>query len=265
MFGPAVIEAARRHAIAEYPREACGVVCGGAYIPCANAHAKPAEHFQISADEMAAAWSRGLQAVVHSHPTKPELVPFGPIPSEHDMRQQIAHAVPFGIIATDGKIASEPIWFGDQCPIPPLRGRGFRHGVTDCCSLIRDYYRLERDVTFMEGPRDWEWWLPGKDAEGNPIEPKNLYLECYETAGFVRIDGSERQPGDVVLIEICTGELRRAGMKPGTPNHGAVYLGRDIMLHHLTARHPVDPTRLSCEAPIGVWRNHIHSWLRYRG
>ena len=257
---PRVVAAMQRHAIESYPRESCGLLIDGVYMPCANIHPTPEKDFQIDATTWNASFLAGqVQALVHSHPGGPDH------PTKTDMEQQIATALPWGILCTDGQVAGKPFWFGDQAPVPPLDKRSFRHGVTDCYALIRDWYRLRRGVTLQDFPRDWEWWLPQRKEDGTLGEPLNLYKDGFAAAGFVEISGEERREGDVFLAEIRTRDMERAGMKPGTPNHGGIYLGRDLALHHLTARMPVDPTRLAEETPIGRYRNHITYWLRYVG
>ncbi|KQP55052.1 hypothetical protein [Methylobacterium sp. Leaf108] len=48
MMSPAILADAQRHARAEYPCEACGLVVGGAYQPCRNEAADPLQDFAIS-------------------------------------------------------------------------------------------------------------------------------------------------------------------------------------------------------------------------
>ena len=50
-------------------------------------------------------------------------------------------------------------------------------GVSDCYSLIRDWYRTERGIALPEFPRDWEWWEYGGD----------LYAMGFAEAGFVKL------------------------------------------------------------------------------
>jgi proteasome lid subunit RPN8/RPN11 len=260
MFERPIIEAIRQHAIAAFPREACGYVAGGTYVPCENFHPQPEKHFAIALKDIAEARGLGLQAIVHSHPGGPDC------PSSDDMAEQVAQAVPFGIVSTDGKAATVPFWFGDQAPIPPLLNRTFRHGVTDCLSLIRDIYRLPRQeveaqlgikdwpadgAAIPEFPRDWEWWTETGDK--NP----NFYQACFEAAGFVEVDDGPRT-GDV---------FRLRTPKSAVANHAGIYVGRGLAIHHLTSRLPVDRTRLAKRDPIGKWSNMIreYRWLRYRG
>ena len=226
------------HAIADYPNEACGLIVDGDYRAMENIADEPTEHFRMrSKDWLSAAQAGDIGAVVHSHPDGPDC------PSAEDMRRQIATGVPWGIVSCNGSGALAPFWWGMNA-IPPLIGRGFRHGVTDCYALIRDYFRAERGVVLPEFPRDWEWWCEGAD----------LYSEGFPKAGFRRLeDGEAAAPGDVFLAQV----------RAEVPNHGGVLLDGGLALHHLTARLPVDATRLSRREPVDRWRKFITHWLRY--
>jgi len=67
------LQAIQAHAVAEYPRECCGLVvataAGEQYLPCRNTAETPSEHFRLPAEDYADAEDQGeLLAVVHSHP-----------------------------------------------------------------------------------------------------------------------------------------------------------------------------------------------------
>lgn len=97
----------------------------------------------------------------------------------------------------------------------PLVGRMFHHGVLDCYTLVRDWYKRELAVELPDFDRSDEWWNDGTSS---------LYLDNFEKAGCVRTDGSELQRGDILLIQIRS--------KNNTPNHAAVYIGDGKILHH---------------------------------
>ncbi|XKE45760.1 NlpC/P60 family protein [Halomonas organivorans] len=226
----------RREALAAYPEEAVWLITPGECRRVANVAEDPRATFRVAKRDLAAAQARGLCAVVHSHPNGPDH------PSEADMRGQVASGVPWGIIATDGEACLPPFWWGGDAR-PPLVGRGFRHGVTDCYALIRDYYLLEHGIALPEFPRAWEWWRHGQD----------LYRDGFPRAGFRRIEPEEARPGDMFFAQL----------RSPVPNHGGVLLEGGLALHHKTGRQAVDATRLSMREPIARWLPHITHWLRH--
>jgi len=229
MFSDAAIAAFKGHAGKEYPKEACGLIVDGDYLPRVNRAKDPETEFFITPQAILAAKKHGeILAVLHSHPGGPTH------PTASDMRGQMDCALPWGLVTTDGDQVSDVIWFGDQVPIPPLIGRDFRHGVTDCYSLIRDWYRLERGITLKDYPRDNSWWEEGQD----------LYRQNFRETGFQEIPEHEARPGDVFLAQV----------RSAVPNHGGILLEGGLILHHLTGR-------LSAREPLGPWRRFVMTWL----
>lgn len=247
--------AMKAHALAAYPGEACGVVLGTdgsfAYCPLADVADRSRPTFDIDPTALRRlAGDRGaaLAAVIHSHPEGPDaegddIDPLLLTPSAAEMRSQLAVGVPFGIVPTGRSRAMDPFWFGDQVPVPPLLYRPFRHGVTDCYSLIRDWYRVERKVVLREFPRDWDWWLEGGD----------LYGKGFAQAGFRPIDGSEAREGDGVLFRI----------RSKVPNHAGLLMRRGWLLHHPASTKPYDLTRVSRCEPLGNWKRLATHWVRH--
>jgi cell wall-associated NlpC family hydrolase len=127
---------------------------------------------------------------------------------------------------------------------PPLIGRGFQHGVTDCYSYIRDWYRVERGVELPQFVRDWDWWKLGDD----------LYAKGFASAGFTEAHDAP-QRGDVLLYTV--------GSK--VVNHGAIYEGGGVLSHHLATREPFDPNRLSTREAAARWERFRVHHLRYGG
>lgn len=230
MFQDSALAAMKSHALSEYPRESCGFVVNGDYVPLINRAANPEAEFKIGEEDYIRN-HEGLQAVVHSHPNGPYY------PSAADMRGQVDTDVPWAIIATDGERASDPVVWGDPARRPALIGREFLHGVTDCYSLCRDYYALEHGIAIPEFPRDDNWWNSGG----------NLYLDHFAEAGFFEIDRAELRPGDAVLMSVLA----------SVPNHAGVAVADGLLLHHL-------PKRLSRREPLGPWARQITHCLRHR-
>lgn len=236
MFAPDVIEAIRADARRRYPEESCGAVTPAGYLSLANLALDPRHHFDCAGacDELLMAGQ--LLAVVHSHPGGPDA------PSGHDIASQRAMDLPWGLVVTDGEVAGKPFWWGDSLTPPPLLGREFRHGPSgtdgrgDCGALIRDYYRLERGVLIPDFPRDDNWWLRGED----------LYAQHFAAAGFVPADRDNPEVGDLALIQF----------RSAVANHGGIYVGGGLLLHHLA-------DRLSRHEPIIGWAKHVRMWLRH--
>jgi len=228
----------RQQAIEAYPLEAVWLITEDGCRHVENIHEDPENFFSISEADSRYAMARGLLAVVHSHPSNIAA------PSASDMQSQINTAVPWGIVGTDGVDATRIAWWGNGTPKQPLVGRQFRHGISDCYSLIRDYYEEEKGVDLLEFPRDWEWW---KD--------QNLLVEGFPLAGFTRIDASEAEPGDVWLAQIAS----------DVACHCGILLEDSLALHQVCSRNPVDDSRLSVREPIFRYQRYITHWLRYTG
>ena len=230
---------AMRHAELEYPKESCGVVVEGSYRPIQNLAERPNDEFAINKLEFAKLLLlHKVDAFIHSHPDGPAY------PSVRDMVSQVETKIPWGIVPVVRGKATELFLWGDGAPIPELIGRPFRHGVTDCYSLIRDWYLLEKNILLPQYPRAWEWWNQGD----------MLYEDNFKNAGFERLpSGASSQIGDVCLFRI----------RSRTPNHAGVFVGKGLVLHHLSGRHGYDPTRLSCREPLARRANMVEYWLRH--
>ena len=109
----------------------------------------------------------------------------------------------------------------------PLLGREWIWGVTDCWSLVVDWYKEEKGIKL-------------KDYERNMTPDEFLFNPLFESyawrTGFRELRPDEPcEKGDVLLMSI---------MHP-TLNHVAIFLG-DMVLHHLA-------DRLSCREPYSEW------------
>nr|WP_321513132.1 C40 family peptidase [uncultured Pseudodesulfovibrio sp.] len=231
MFDQTIIQAAMRHAKDEYPREACGLVVGDEYLPRYNSAADPLRDFRITPQAWIGAERKGIvRAVIHSHPDQAQC-PEDVHPTKPDMVGQLETDLPWGIVPVIGGVVSEPFFWGEGAPVLPLTGRRFRHGVADCYSLVRDWYRLERGVILKDYPRSDEWWH-GED---------DLCMDSFIDAGFRDVDlGLEPEVGDLVLMQVCSSKV----------NHCGLYVGGGLMLHHLT-------NRLSRPDPYRVWHKTV--------
>jgi proteasome lid subunit RPN8/RPN11 len=227
-------KAAEAHAAQEYPREACGLIISvkgkERYYPCRNVAESAMEHFTIAPEDYAAAEDIGdIVAVVHSHPNA------NPAPSEADKVACEASGVPWHIVGYPVVRWAELKPTGYRAP---LIGRQFVFGVLDCYSLARDFYREEMRIELPDFPRTDGFWKRGE----------NLYVDNFSKMGFQITDQLEYGCG--VLMKI----------QSDITNHAAVYVGNDVILHHLYGR-------LSCRETYGngYYRKHTTHILKYVG
>lgn len=228
-------EDALKHALAEMPRESCGLVVVHSgregYWPCKNIAEKQSQFIMDPEDYARAEDSGDILAVVHSHPNASAR------PSEADRVGCELSGLPWHIVSVPAGAWER---FEPSGYKAPLIGRPFVHGVLDCYSLIRDWYRENRAVELPDFDRAEEWWAKGG----------NLYIDHFSDAGFSPLGAGEvLAPGDVILMQ----------MRSSVVNHAAIYLGHDVILHHLM-------NRLSCrEIYGGYWAKNTRLVIRYRG
>ena len=210
---PATQAAALQHAIEASPAESCGlvVVVKGRerYVPCRNISEEPGLFFQIHPHDYARAEDLGqITAVVHSHPASPALA------SQPDLVACERSGLPWFIV--------NPVsgTWGSCSPSgyrAPLIGRQWVWGIQDCWSLTRDYYR-EQGITLP----DWERPRTHAQFEADP-----LFARYWSEAGFLQVkDENEIQVGDAIFMDLSGTGL----------NHIGVYVGEQMILHHITGR-----------------------------
>lgn len=235
MIKSETLQAAFEHAQTEYPKESCGlvVVVHGKeqYVPCVNVSDKPQDFFEISdASHMEASRLGTIIRMVHSHPDA------SANPSQGDLVGCEESHLPWTILGVPSGAVKhiEPTGYK-----APLVGREYVWGVLDCWTLVRDWFKEARSIElppFDSG--EIGWWDKGQD----------LYRDHYAEAGFYEIQEKDLQHGDCILF----------AYKSPVPNHAAVYLGNQTMLHHLT-------NRLSCREVFGgFYRKIATHFLRYR-
>lgn len=218
-----LLDAIKNHAESQYPNEACGLIIDTGksqkYVPCQNISDNPKEHFLIAADEQLQAEKQGeIIMIIHSHPDVVSLVP-----SEFDRIQCDHSGIEWGIISVPD---------GDFCTISPrvnrdYTGRQWLLGHADCWSLIMDYYQREYHIDLNNYSVPRQWWESGTE---------HLYDENWQAEGFVAVNITEMQVGDIIMMRIGA----------QVTNHAAIYVGDNLILHHLYGQ-------LSTRTPYGKY------------
>ena len=209
----------RRHAEEQYPREACGLLIDDlgigrrVYVPCRNNAARPDMHFIMNQTDQSEARKRGaVAAVVHSHPDA------FPYPSEADIVHCNRSNLPWFIVGVQAGVADPQLHgFLPVVVRQPYEGRQFVHGVQDCYQLIKDYYAQEFSITLTDYHREDGWWEAGSQS---------MYEENFEKEGFFSVSLDNIQVGDMIVMQV----------RAPVPNHAAIYLGNEMILHHLYGR-----------------------------
>ena len=117
-------------------------------------------------------------------------------------------------------------------------GRPFVAGITDCYSLVRDFYKEEFGIELTNYARYDGWWNDGL----------NLYVDNFKKEGFYVVDDSE---------EFLYGDLFLIALNSPVPCHAAIYVGDNKVLHHVQ-------NRLSkIDVYKGLWRNFTLLRIRH--
>ena len=232
---PSTIVAIQKHAAREYPRESCGVIIANRfgkeqYVECRNL-APGKDHFIMDGRDYAAAEMAGdIIAIVHSHPN------VSATPSQADLVECERSKLPWVIVNwPTGQIHE----FKPTGYKAPLVGRQFVHGILDCYTLVRDYFREELGIDIPDFERSDGWWHKGE----------NLYVRNYQKAGFFQVRQEDLKKHDVIIMQVAS---------PKDPNHAAIYIGNNMILHHVMRR-------ISCRTTYGgYWRKHTALIVRHR-
>lgn len=115
--------------------------------------------------------------------------------------------------------------------------RVYIYGITDCFTLIRDYFRDNYNVYLPSNiDRSFGWWFMGRDLYTDNFSNYGF----FETRDFIKKD-------DVLLFKFDA----------GAPSHSAIYMGDGMMLHHMLGR-------ISCIEPYdGAYKVNLVGVLRY--
>lgn len=228
-----IIAAVVAHANEVAPCEACGLVVfrDGAldYVRCKNVAKDNLNNFTIAPEEYASIEDEGdVVMIAHSHVFIPAT------PSDVDKVGCEQSGLPWLIVnhPTGAHTITYPTGYK-----APLIGRVFSEGLLDCYALVKDYYQQERGITLPDCERPAVWFEIGV----------SILTDNFKDFGFVEIQQDEMAPGDCILMRVGA----------TVPNHCAVYVGDNVILHHVK-------DRLSGREVYGsFWRRATTHYLRY--
>jgi proteasome lid subunit RPN8/RPN11 len=196
------------HAMAEAPREACGLVLrteAGTIkaLPTENLAEDPHQQFEIPmAPYLAAITDGSLVGYYHSH------VDASSEPSDADKHVATEVGLPLWIYSVRDSVLDVHVPTAYR---QPLEGRRFVPMVFDCVSLVWDYQRDVRGVVLPLLPRRRADYFHGSPFDWTP------WLAQYG-AQIVQVP----EAGDILVMATGTN---------GKPNHLGVYLGDGHFLH----------------------------------
>ena len=164
-------DAAMLHAKEQDPKESCGLLLEvkgkEKYFPCKNLSTYSHQCFIIDPNDFTKAEETGnILAVVHSHPVTQ------PVASQADKIGCENSKLPWHIVnpKTEQWGYYEPSGYK-----PALLGRPWVWGITDCWSLVRDWYKEEKNIVL----RDWE-----RPTTPEQFLDKPLFESCAWRTGF---------------------------------------------------------------------------------
>ena len=203
---------ALEHAKQEDPKESVGLVHivkgRERYFPCTNQADEPELHFCLDPADYLKCENQGeIVAVIHSHPSTNQN------PSEADKVACEKSNLPWFIVnpKTEKWGYYEPSGF-----VLPYVGRQWAHGIVDCYTLWKDFYKGELNIEMSDYDRKDDWWHKGE----------NLYLDNFKKEGMREVRIEDVQYGDIILMKI----------ESPVPNHAAIYIGENLILHHVHNR-----------------------------
>jgi cell wall-associated NlpC family hydrolase len=151
-------------------------------------------------------------------------------------RSEMNHSKVIFVTIGSSKNFSEVFIPNEYFESADYEGRPFLHGLFDCYTLVRDYYKRNFNIFLPTNiQRDWEWWNKGQ----------NLYLENAKDYSFEEVEDIKKH--DILIMAVNS----------PVPNHAAIYLGEGKILHHMAGKFStIQDLKFSLKQKISViYRN----------
>lgn len=232
-----VFEQIKQHTLSCYPNEMCGIIVDGSFVSITNIHEEPENNFTLSPIELVPYLGR-ITYIVHSHCRdirKPEIFDLR-TPSYPDTIGQKKSGIPWLIVGCEGVTVTEPL------QIPRVKNnnyleRPFIWFISDCYSLVQDYYWFEFGIDLPDHKADEDY--------SNIRKLHNLFDNYIQEYGFIELSvNTKLQKGDILLLDNA-GHVR---------NHLGIYDGEGCILHQ---------DMLSVKEQLEHFIGRFHKVLRY--
>tara|TARA_R110002020_G_scaffold85730_1_gene211378 strand:- start:8232 stop:8972 length:741 start_codon:yes stop_codon:yes gene_type:complete len=232
----------KQHALAENPRECCGVIASqGAksiVFECRNVSETPEETFSLStADYLRASRKGKIRSIYHSHPNTNKTF------SNYDILNSQAHRLDYILY----NIPSNSFSFFDYKKNKTfIYNKFFKTQTADCYSLVKEYYqKLDINLLDVQNSRINPDWHAQNPNLGEEIFKLNVDENKHV---FHQIHTDQLKEHDILSFELIKGK---------GPVHVGVYLGDNTFTHHPRGKYP-------CIEPLNsTYKKRIHSIFRY--
>jgi len=214
-------EQAKKHSIKNATEEVCGLIISKdnnlVYIAARNIAENKKNHFAIDPNSYMYAASIGkVVACFHSHIKNTSF-------SWTDINNSFKLNLPYYLydIKEDKMKYFSPIDHKEYKKYLYLK---FNYGKNDCFSLIRSFYKNQLNIEISDPEQDRAMkYMP---PENCLIWSREKYKQWANENNLLDIDVndiSQLKKYDILVFN---------GLNKGEPNHGMIYIGNELVLHH---------------------------------
>ena len=183
--------------------EICGIMIADTIYPCKNVSVNPIKNFSISSlDYLKLSKIGKIDYIYHSHNKNAAFSEFDKI-NLYNLKLK-------GLLYC--KNTDSFHYFLPESYQNKYVGRQFEIGVSDCLSLVSDYYKNELNIELPNIKREDGWYKKAPN-----IINENIPL------ALIKVELKNGQKNDIAVFDL---------LNNGTPCHFGIYLGNDLILHH---------------------------------
>lgn len=208
----------KSHSLENPKEECCGFIlfANGEYsvFPCQNRAENPAHNFSIDGqDYLNASFKGDIVACYHSHCFDEKNY------SDIDKVNSNGFNIPLILYHIQ---SDEFFTYYPNNESNKYIGQSFQIGVSDCFSLVREYYEKELGIKIRDYYRDDKW-----------MTKSQYYFDTqYEQEGFVKVSFDKTnfdnmKKHDIILVK------HQVLIDFPHATHAAIYLGHNQILHHI--------------------------------